>query len=128
METTRQGFHLVRRRKGIVCHYGVLLATPEGPTTVFQLVPAGYETVDYAEFAKGRRVAFLDWRPLAEGPAIRERLEALPGRHPRWSLFGHNCEHAARWVLTGRRESRQVAACAAAAAFAASVLLRVARR
>ena len=35
----------------------------------------------------------------------RARLVAL---EPGWNLCSFNCEHAARWVLTGRRESRQL--------------------
>jgi hypothetical protein len=124
METLRQGFHLVRRWKGVVCHYGVLAALPGRPTTVLELLPEGYGEPDYADFARGRRVTILDeWRPPSEEKAIRERFSALRGTHPRWTLFGHNCEHTARWALTGRRESRQVSACATAAAVAAVLVL-----
>ena len=102
-----EGFHLVRRRKGCVRHYGVLVVRPGVEPRVFQLMPAGYEVVDLEGFAAGHAVKYGERRPLSEAPGIRERLEALPAWKPRWSLCGHNCEHAARWVLTGRRESRQ---------------------
>ena len=116
------GFYLVRRRKACVKHFGVLAVAPGRPAEVFQLLPSGYEITDLESFAAGKRVHVEGWRPLAEAPAIRERLAALPRRHPRWSLCGHNCEHAARWVLTGRRESRQVAAGWAAAAALLSLI------
>ena len=124
----REGYHLVRRFKCPVCHYGILEVPAEGPSTVYELLPGGYRKTDVDGFAAGHRVTFLDWRPLSEGKAILERLEACRETHPRWSLFGHNCEHAARRALFGRRRSRQVTACAAAAALVLTVIGIVLRR
>ena len=122
------GFYLVRRRKCCVQHFGVLAVAPGRPSEVFQLLPAGYQIVDVGTFASGKRFHVGERRPLSEAPGIRERLAALPKRHPRWSLCGHNCEHAARWVLTGRRESRQVAAGWAAAGALLALVGLLARR
>lgn len=41
-----------------------------------------------------------------EAMAIARIHEA--GKNPEYDLFGNNCEHFARFVATGRRESRQV--------------------
>lgn len=124
----RPGFHLVRRFKCPVCHYGILQVPEEGPPLVYELLPGGYRKTDLAGFAAGHRVTFLDWRPLSEGEAILARMEACRKANPRWSLFGNNCEHAARRALFGRRRSRQVGACAAAAALLLAVVGLVLRR
>ena len=60
------GFHLVRRRKCCVRHYGVLAVVPGRPPQVFQLLPSGYEVVDLEAFAAGHRVRFGEGRPLSE--------------------------------------------------------------
>jgi hypothetical protein len=119
------GYYLVRRPKSCVKHFGVMTVAPGRRTEVFHLLPTGYETVTPEAFAEGKRVEFGERRPLSEGPAIRERLRSIPTLNPKWSLCGHNCEHAARWVLTGRRQSRQVAAGWAAVGAAAGMLLAV---
>jgi hypothetical protein len=124
----RPGYHLVRRLKCPVCHYGILQVPEAGEPVVFELLPGGYRRTDLDGFAAGRRVTFLDWRPPSEGEAILARLEACRRRHPRWSLFGHNCEHAARRAFFGRRRSRQVTACAAAAALLVAAVGIVLRR
>lgn len=99
------GFYLVRRPKCLVRHYGVAAVVPGRPTEVFELLPEGYRVTDLETFGAGRTVTFEDRRPLSEAPRIRSRLASL---EPEWSLCAFNCEHAARWVLTGRRESRQL--------------------
>jgi hypothetical protein len=116
------GFYLVRRPKCVVRHYGVAAVVPGRPAEVFELLPEGYRVTDLETFGAGRSVKFEDWRPLSEAPRIRSRLAAL---EPSWNLCAFNCEHAARWVLTGRRESRQIASWSrvAAALFGALVLL-----
>jgi len=100
-----EGFYLVRRPKCFVRHYGVAAVVPGRPTEVFELLPEGYRVSDLETFGAGRTVTFGERRPLAEAPAIRARLASL-GRG--WNLCTFNCEHAARWALTGRRESRQL--------------------
>lgn len=123
------GFYLVKRRKCCVKHFGVLLVRPGGlPPEVFQFSPLGYEITDLAGFAEGKRVKVVDRRPFSEAPAIRGRLATLKSAFPDYHLCRHNCEHAARWVLTGRRESRQVARWAKAAAVLLGVLGLVAGR
>jgi hypothetical protein len=43
-----------------------------------------------------------------EADAIARMRKAA--EDPTYNLFGHNCEHFARYVATGKRESRQVQA------------------
>jgi hypothetical protein len=73
-------------------------------------------------------VSFSDWRPVSAAPGIRARLASLAVERPAWSLCTHNCEHAARWVLTGRRESRQIVSWSRVAAAVVGVAVLLARR
>jgi hypothetical protein len=50
-----------------------------------------------------------------------ERLKKAAG-DPKYNLFGHNCEHFARYVATGKRESTQVQAAVVVAGLVALVL------
>jgi hypothetical protein len=43
-----------------------------------------------------------------EGDAIDRLNIAL--KNPTYDLFGHNCEHFARYVATGKKESTQIQA------------------
>ena len=54
-----------------------------------------------------------------ETDAIKRMNKAL--ENPRYDLFGHNCEHFARYVATGKRESTQLQAVGIVAGFAALV-------
>lgn len=51
-----------------------------------------------------------DWEVLGraqdEGQAFRRLVQA--SRQPRYRLLGNNCEHFARYVVTGKRESPQL--------------------
>ena len=53
--------------------------------------------------------------------AALERLRAA-FQDPAYDLFGHNCEHFARYVATGRRESTQLQAAVAVAALAVAAI------
>ena len=119
------GFYLVRRPKCLVRHYGVAAVVPGRPTEVFELLPEGYRVTDLEGFGAGRTVKFGEWRPLSEAPYIRARLARV---EPGWNLCTFNCEHAARWVLTGRRESRQILSWSRVAAAVVGVAVLLARR
>ena len=54
-----------------------------------------------------------------EQKAIQRMKKAL--ENPKYDLFGHNCEHFARYVSTGRRESTQLQAVGLVAGLAALV-------
>jgi len=50
-----------------------------------------------------------------------ERIKQA-SQSPNYSLFGHNCEHFARYVATGKKESTQIQAAVVIAGFAALTL------
>lgn len=54
-----------------------------------------------------------------EPEAILRMKKAL--ENPKYDLFGHNCEHFARYVATGRRESTQLQAVGVVASLVALV-------
>jgi hypothetical protein len=111
------GLHLLRQRsqsKEGVYHYGVLdvgnrlnryPASPyhRHPVVIHQTPP----TIR-ADWLRDTGV----WEHLGvvsygeEAGAIARIMQAL--RDPGYDLFGNNCEHFARFVTTGRRESTQV--------------------
>ena len=66
-----------------------------------------------------------EWRVLGritdEPFAIARYRAALA--NPKYDLFGHNCEHFARFVATGVRESKQLQAAAVVAGLAALVMV-----
>ncbi len=107
------GLYLVKQKsseKG-VDHYGVLdignrLNHPQAnginPVIVHQSPPS--IKIEWFEEIGG------DWGILGviidEGMA-KERMNKLM-ENPQYDLFGHNCEHFARFVATGKRESTQL--------------------
>jgi hypothetical protein len=56
-----------------------------------------------------------------EADAIRRMRVAL--QKPGYDLFGHNCEHFARFVATGKRESTQLQAVGVVVGLAALTIL-----
>ena len=66
-----------------------------------------------------------EWRVLGritdEPFAVARYRAALA--NPKYDLFGHNCEHFARFVATGVRESKQLQAAAVVAGLATLVML-----
>lgn len=50
------------------------------------------------------------------------RRVAIAARNPKYDLFGNNCEHFARYIASGKRESHQVRGFVA---FAAGLLLLI---
>jgi hypothetical protein len=64
------------------------------------------------------------WRILGkitDEPYAIARFRAAMA-NPRYDLFGHNCEHFARFVASGVRESRQLQAAGLSVALAALVI------
>ena len=111
------GLYLLKQQspsKG-VSHYGILdvgnrLAYPnvDQPIVVHQTPPA--IRVDWLRSTGSWAVI---GRIVDEGAAIGRLGTAMA--NPRYDLFGHNCEHFARFVATGRRESSQLQAVVAVA-------------
>ena len=109
-----------------VDHYGILdvgnrLAYPsvDQPVVVHQTPPA--IRVDWLRSTGCWAVIA---RILDEPAAIGRIRTAMA--NPRYDLFGHNCEHFARFVTTGRRESSQLQTVFAVAGI--MTLIAVARR
>lgn len=103
------GFYLVSRPKvgGLVTHYGVL-STGMGPDVVYQLCPEGYQVLSYRDFTAGKTVTFHARRGPEHTQEIMGRLHRLQTRRPFYNVLHNNCEHAARWLLEGRRVSTQL--------------------
>jgi hypothetical protein len=60
-------------------------------------------------FAKAGAVRVLTHTEIDRGASIERALWLLENPPPvGYHLFGHNCEHVARWCATGRVESSQV--------------------
>lgn len=112
-EHLQDGFYLVRQQaatKG-VDHYGIL---DVGNRLRHPHVGFGMQPVVIHQTPPRIRIDWLQatgqWTVLGhitdEVHAIN-RIE-LASRNPTYSLVGHNCEHFARFVATGKRESTQV--------------------
>lgn len=66
-----------------------------------------------------------EWRvlgPITDEPYAIERYKAALA-NPKYDLFGHNCEHFARFVATGIRESKQLNAAAVVTGLAVLVMI-----
>ena len=57
-----------------------------------------------------------------EADAIVRMMAAA--KNPKYDLFGHNCEHFARYVATGRHESTQIQAAVVLAGLAAIAFMK----
>ena len=109
-EGLEDGLYLLKQRsqaKGLD-HYGILdignrlrNAYAPYPIVVHQTPPA--IRADWLQNT-GSWVAVA--KITDEAGAIRRIRTALS--NPHYDLFGHNCEHFARFVATGRRESTQL--------------------
>jgi hypothetical protein len=122
------GLYLLKQHspsKGVE-HYGIL--------DTGNRLGYGQQAVVVHQTPPGIRVDLLastgEWlvlgRVLDEAGAIARIRMSL--ENPRYDLFGHNCEHFARFVATGRRESHQLQAVGAVAGLIAVVWLGSRRR
>ncbi len=109
----RNGLYLIKQKsqvKGIqVDHYGILdvgdhltLRPTGGQPVVIHQTPPRIRT-DYL----ARTGEWVVLGPITDEPYAMERInKAL--ENDMYDLFGNNCEHFARFVATGRRESTQL--------------------
>jgi len=120
------GLYLLKRpslAKGLV-HYGLMdvgnrIAHPEvlfpnQPVVIHQTPPQ--IKMEWLQDT-GTWDVHAQVAPEHEGAAIARLKEAL--KRPDYDLFGNNCEHFARYVVTGERISTQVRAAAFVASLAA---------
>jgi hypothetical protein len=109
------GLFLVRQRSTtkLVDHYGIL---DVGNRTQHPQVWPGSQPTVVHQYPAGLRIDWLQhtgaWDVLGQvfdEPYARERLR-LAASNAKYDLFGNNCEHFARFVTTGKKESTQVQA------------------
>lgn len=122
------GLYLVRQKsaeKG-VDHYGILdvgnrinhpQVIPIQPVVIHQRPPR-----IQADWLQNTG----EWAVLGK---ITDEADAISRMHkaaenPNYDLFGHNCEHFARYVATGKRESTQVQVAVAIAGLVALAFVR----
>ncbi len=92
-------------------HYGVAVEYAVGGAEVFDLTQdVGMQARSLDEFLRGRRyrveLTLVGELEVAEAWGRLARLLEEPDPH-RYHAVDRNCEHVARYVTTGRRESGQ---------------------
>lgn len=108
------GLYLIKRRsseKG-VDHYGVL----DIGNRIRHPQVDGINPVVIHKGANGNQIDWFQntgiWETVSkvidESGAIARLSEAL--KDPNYDLFGNNCEHFARFITTGKKESTQIQA------------------
>lgn len=110
----RDGLYLIQRfakDKGVI-HYAILdqgmrlfqilPQHPYFPARIIHLSPKGFQLEAYDEALGWTIVKKIE----DEASAIQRTIEAA--KNPDYNLIGNNCEHFARYVADGKRESHQV--------------------
>lgn len=96
----------------LIQHYGVAFHFPGAGWAVYDLTPDEGLTGNWLSDWVGESRSWLA-RPTSDPRRVRAAWARLhlvfrsPSRD-RYRLYDRNCEHLARWVATGRPESRQV--------------------
>ena len=107
------------RRKGLVDHWGVVLADD----LVLDIVPDSLpRLVPLAVFADGNGVNIYS-SPNSERAAILTRAWQVVENPRAYDLLSNNCQHLKNYVLTGRRYSEDLQAWTAIATLAAVAVL-----
>lgn len=95
---------------GLGTHYGLELRYADWSADVLHLDEYGVHVDSYDDFAAGRAVtveSYVDHPAYLA--AIEQRFWHIANQHVQWRLLDRNCEHIARWVLTGEAASNQIA-------------------
>lgn len=87
---------------GLGKHYGVMLDDGR----CFDLQPLGIRQLTLEEFAGGYDVKIEQEVPLTG--EIYERIKSSAKANIRYSFFRFNCESFARYLATGKAESKQL--------------------
>lgn len=95
---------LISRPKlnGLGRHYGVML----DESTCYDLQPSGIRKLTLAEFRSGYPITRE--QELQCDRTILRRLKYLSQKKLRYGFFKFNCESFARYLVTGKAESKQV--------------------
>ncbi len=106
----KPGLYLVTRHKlgGAVNHYGILMKRRDGQVRVFQFNPDGCRMLSPEEFAAGNQIVVRSRVPDDEVRGAFRRAEQFVKEGSKYNAATNNCEHAARWIAEGRRQSPQV--------------------
>jgi len=128
-EHLNDGLYLIKQRSATkaVDHYGIL---DVGNRLRLPNVLPGQQPVVIHQSPPQVQLVWLQqtgsWEVLGqitdEGDAIARIHNA--SQNPQYNLIGHNCEHFARYVATGKRESHQVQIVAVIAGLAALAFVR----
>ena len=96
---------IISRRKlnGLGRHYGVML--PDG--RCFDLQPWGVRELTLEEFSSGLEVRIEQEVPFCDQELIK-RLEWMAQKNIRYGVIKFNCESFARFLATGKAESKQI--------------------
>ena len=123
------GLYLIKQRSAAkgVDHFGIL--DVGNRLRIPQVLP-GQQPVVLHQTPPQMQLAWLQetgqWEVLGritDEPDAINRIQHAR-QDPHYNLFGNNCEHFARYVATGRRESRQVQVAALIAGLAALAFTR----
>jgi hypothetical protein len=106
----QMGYYLLGRPKiaGLIRHFGVAKINEFGQSWVFEFDPKGARFSEWQEFTDGEHVTAEAWKPLTECFEIEGRIQELQAAAPDFNAITQNCEHVARYIWSGERESKQV--------------------
>lgn len=122
-----EGIYLLKRPSTypLIEHYGVLITAGVAarlgynrPIVVQQTLPQA--RIDYAEDTGPWGI--VEQVPVWEISAALDRL-MIAFEDPNYYLFANNCEQFARFIVSGRKASTQLAGFAVAGLFVAAVVL-----
>lgn len=127
-QNLNDGLYLVRQKSAAkgVDHYGILdvgnrinhpQVLPIQPVVIHQSPPR-----IQIEWLQNTGEWIVLGNITDEADAIARMRKAA--ENPNYDLFGHNCEHFARYVATGRRESTQIQVAVAVAGLVALAFVR----
>lgn len=91
---------------------------------VYELTVGGFRAVSLQEFLQGHDLQVVGEAATREDlQAIEQRVEALSVGRVDYGFFQRNCEHAANWLFSGERVSRQINGLVGIAALVGVVLV-----
>ncbi len=119
-----RGDHICVRRllywhHGIDCGDGTAIHYSGSPLKRSRAI---VERVALDVFTKGRAIRLVQYDPAPSAEDVMQRAESRL-EESRYHLLFNNCEHFARWCMTGIAESKQVKSAVRTMFVAASVII-----